>query len=361
MKKRGGFAPIAVILAVFGILIIGGILYSTLKAQRTSTPVSNNPTTSATSTSTWQVYTNDQYGFQVNYPSGTEMRNADATGGRSITFNFSQKAPGFDFIFPTVIITVQTEEYYNSSQLTPVTQCHPGDNPSTSTVNGIDFLKSDTSGDYGGTMSAAVAASYCVVKNGVRYTLATVDEYSRCAEYESKGGACKTWTPAPDKTSEFQQFDETIQALNFKFTTSTAPEAWKATYTNNQLGFSLQYPTSLGTPVELPSGYITFKTPVGATMDIYYLNTSSTLASIATGESNVRTITVDGQNGIEFSGIQFGTLVYIQLPNGKIFAIGYPFVNSSILDQTILPTLKFICSNGATNYPHCNADLPFPN
>jgi hypothetical protein len=361
MKNKEGSTKIITELIILGVIIAVGVLYFAIdRPTQPTAPAQNQETVP----SEWQTYTNNQYGFQVNYPSGTEIRDTDATGGKSITFNFSQKAPGFDFTFPTVIITVQTEEYYNSSQLTPVTQCHPGDNPSTSTVNGIDFLKSDTSNMHGGTESAANAESYCVVRNGIRYTLEAIDMYGRCAAYSGKGGSCIQEAQAPDKATDFQRFDETIQALNFKLTSSTTIEEQKTTYTNNKFGFSLQYPISLGTPVESTDSIIFETSPGNATMDIYYLNTnytSSTLDSIAAGKNNVRSINVDGQNGIEFSGIQFGTLVYIQLPNGKIFAINYSFANSSILDQIILPSLKFICSSGATNYPHCNAVLPFPN
>ena len=228
MQKNEGAIKIIVELAVLGTIILIGVLYFLIAGfPQINKPNQDNqttPTTAAPSATLtgWQTYINNQYNFGISYPSGTKIIDVDTIGGRSITFNFSQKAPNFNFLFPTVNITVQKEEYYNSSRLTPVTQCHPGDNPSTSTVNGIDFLKSDTSNMHGGTESAANAESYCVVNGEIRYTLEAIDEYSRCAAYSGKGGGCIQQAQIPDKTLDFQEFDQTIQALNFKFINSTS-------------------------------------------------------------------------------------------------------------------------------------------
>ncbi len=78
-SKIKGIAPIAIILIIAGVLVLAGggfYLYqkSNSKNQNTESPVQNQQQTAADETANWKTYKNDQYGFEVKYPSDWETK-----------------------------------------------------------------------------------------------------------------------------------------------------------------------------------------------------------------------------------------------------------------------------------------------
>ncbi|MDD4082104.1 MAG: hypothetical protein PHD05_01825 [Sphaerochaetaceae bacterium] len=206
-------------------------------------------TTPIDSTAGWKTYTNTQYGFEFKYPNDSKINDVDITGGRMLALNV-------DDVF--LEIDVQNQMYGAKGILVPAVCNDNGgvNNPSTQVeINGINFAKTDVSGDYGGMQSAAVAEAFCTVNNNVRYRLVPRIQFSRYTGGTEKGDIGNVPNLRPDKVLSFQKFEKIVNDINFRFTTLIDPTAdWK-TYTSTQYGFEIKYPTNLSAVTEEDMGY----------------------------------------------------------------------------------------------------------
>lgn len=149
----------------------------------------------------WLIYENPELGFQMKYPEGSELNDVDVTGGRSIYITSLVNK-----VAPLLQIDVKNQEYGNNGPVLQAAHCDSERRAGTRvSINGIDFTKTDVSGDYGGMESASIAQSYCTMNAGIKYNIVARISYNRY-----KG-------PSPDKGIYFPQFDQWISALDFRF------------------------------------------------------------------------------------------------------------------------------------------------
>lgn len=215
-----------IIIAVIALLVIGLVAYAYTRPSdtddsmvSTSTAETNNGTNQGTNTGTgsgsvngggtvntsaWQTYTNAGYGFSVLYPANTQTRDVEVTGGRTISFTFPKTVPGFDFTFPLLDVKVQNEAAGADGKMVKP-QCDTTRPGTLETINGIRFMKTDSSSDYAGTADSAVAQTYCAVNNGTMYNLTI----------RVTGGK----DAALDKAVLIPQFEKVINAVQFKYLT----------------------------------------------------------------------------------------------------------------------------------------------
>lgn len=181
-----------------------------LVQSRTNT--ANNSTVSQTAG--WKTYQDDKQGFQIQYPAGTAIKTGiGVANSAQVIFDFPARVANFNFEIPRIIVGIETKN--SGAYASEPFDCDINGRfqPADFTVNGITFGKSDASGDYAGMATAATAADYCVVRNGVRYVVRQLigpyDKYKYEGQKYVLGG--------PDHDLTFQRFDQLMQALNFQF------------------------------------------------------------------------------------------------------------------------------------------------
>ena len=206
-----GFANILLILII--IFLIGIVGYFVLikkpivdnqqvKNTNNNLPVSDSLQKNNFTNISWKTYSNPEFGFQIKYPIGTQIKDVDIVGGRAVFFNLPQSVPGLE-ISPFIEITVQNQEYGKGGKFVTA-QCNFEGRPSTKiSYNGVDFIKTDISSDFGGMQTAVIAQSYCVINNGIEYSIITRISYGRDSI-------------VPDKNSYFKKFDQLVGKLEFK-------------------------------------------------------------------------------------------------------------------------------------------------
>lgn len=179
-----------------------------IENQQITNSINTNSLVSTSSTQNnftnveWQTYSNPKFNFQIKYPIGTQIKDVDITGGRAVLINLPQYINDFD-ISPFVEIDVQSQEYGQGSKLIAA-QCNSEKRPNTIvSFNGVEFIKTDISSDFDGMQGNAIAQSYCVMNNGIRYRLVARISYSR-------------GSIVPDKKVYFPKFDQLIKTLEFK-------------------------------------------------------------------------------------------------------------------------------------------------
>jgi len=181
----------------------------------------NSTTGAATgATAGWKTYQDDKQGFQLQYPAGTAIskNNISLTGvgdanSTEVIFDFPDKVANFDFEIPRIIVGIETQN--NATYTNEPFDCDINGRfqPTDFTVNGITFAKSNASADYSGVETAATAADYCVIRNGIRYVVRQlVGPYDKY-KYEGQ----KIVYGGPDHDLTFQHFDQLMQLLNFQF------------------------------------------------------------------------------------------------------------------------------------------------
>lgn len=122
-------------------------------------------------TISWKTYTSTQYGFSIQYPTGTQITDVDISGGRSIFFTTSQG---------TVIVQVVTQAW-NNGVLSSPPNCNDtasGTDRTNTNINGINFITFNMSKEMSGMNSPASATEYCAIKNGTAYKLITKVGYA---------------------------------------------------------------------------------------------------------------------------------------------------------------------------------------
>lgn len=183
-------------LIVVVILIFAALQYVKMTAKKESLEVENSAT---------KTYKNSKFGYQIAIPVGTKIEQFnDAQSEVSITISTSS---------PWIRIMVSDQPKCDDAAEMMVKS-------SKQTINGIEFTKADMSGAFGGNQSASYAESYCTVYNGRSFRILTQLRYSRYpCDNEKDGGKIPGCVPTyPDEVVTFKQFDELVQALDFKFT-----------------------------------------------------------------------------------------------------------------------------------------------
>lgn len=117
-------------------------------------------------TSNWKTYTGTQYGFSLQYPTGTQISDVDISGGRNIIFTTSQG---------TVMVGVVTQAW-NNGVLSSPPNCEDtasGADRTNTNINGVNFLTFSMSKEMSGMNSPTSATEYCAIRNGTAYKLIT--------------------------------------------------------------------------------------------------------------------------------------------------------------------------------------------
>ncbi|MEI7463402.1 MAG: Ser-Thr-rich GPI-anchored membrane family protein [Candidatus Taylorbacteria bacterium] len=127
--------------------------------------------TSGASVSSWQTYSNPQYGFSIQYPSNTQVNDTDISGGRNISFTTSQGI---------VMVEVVTQAWNNGTLSSPP-NCNDtagGQDRTNTSINGINFLTFSMSKEMSGMNSNVSATEYCAIQNGTAYKVITRVNYT---------------------------------------------------------------------------------------------------------------------------------------------------------------------------------------
>ncbi len=106
--------------------------------------------------SEWKTYTNTAYGFQIQYPTGTEISDIDVTNGRSVVLQLPDKSKIVD-----IYILNRTDCNDTSA----------GVNMEKTQINNVDFVRFDLSKIVSGKNSSATATEYCVVRGSREYKI----------------------------------------------------------------------------------------------------------------------------------------------------------------------------------------------
>lgn len=180
-NNQKGIAPIFIAFIV-AIILGGGYLIYQNKKVEAPTPVAD---TSITDTSNWKIYTNTQYGFSIQYPKDANVNNegSNGEGSNNVLFTLPRSSQGSR----TFIVSMQTKGWYNlgtsNGVLRSPANCKFYDEnykeiiPSQVNINGVDFVKSDTSG--AATVQRSSATEYCVLKGETAYKLTPLIGYAR--------------------------------------------------------------------------------------------------------------------------------------------------------------------------------------
>lgn len=110
----------------------------------------------------WQTYASAQYGFSLQYPTQTVIKDVDVSGGRSITF----QPPGSS---GTVMVSVQDKAWYEGVLRAPGT-CNY-DSTTAKSIQGFSFLKRDASADFSGMNSRSSVTELCAIWGDVSYRI----------------------------------------------------------------------------------------------------------------------------------------------------------------------------------------------
>ena len=119
-----------------------------------------------------KTYTSAQYGFSIQYPTGTQITDTDISGGRNIIFTTSQG---------TVMVGVVTQAWHNGVLSSPPNcdDTASGADRTNTNINGVNFLTFSMSKEMSGMNSPTSATEYCAIQNGTAYKLITRVGYTQ--------------------------------------------------------------------------------------------------------------------------------------------------------------------------------------
>lgn len=161
-KKQGGFISLAIIFIV-ATTFVGGIAYIfTNKTAKIDVATSaKTDTNSEYNKDAWVLYTDENYGFQIEYPVGTEIRNLDLQGVY-VAFDPTQTKGS---------LSVQAVKQ-NNFEKNFIISCKNYDSRFTvseSILDGKIFQKLDTSVQVTGVRASIT--EYCLVHDDIKYQI----------------------------------------------------------------------------------------------------------------------------------------------------------------------------------------------
>ena len=118
------------------------------------------------SVSNWKTYISTQYGFSIQYPTGTQITDTGISGGRNIIFTTSQGV---------VMVGIVTQAWHNGVLSSPPNcdDTASGADRTNTSINGVNFITFNISKEMSGMNSPTSATEYCVIQNGTAYKLIT--------------------------------------------------------------------------------------------------------------------------------------------------------------------------------------------
>jgi uncharacterized protein YxeA len=150
----------------------------------------------------WPVYRNENYGFEIKYPAGTDLSEFDVDGELQVRFEFTFSATEKNLNRKTLELYVRSQELVQGVKR-PVT-CDLNDETSLFETNGVIFNKNDISGEFGGTQNAATATEYCVKREDLVFKLRFILGYNRYSQL-----------PKFDQEEESIIFDQALSTFKF--------------------------------------------------------------------------------------------------------------------------------------------------
>ena len=180
IEKLGGSKILLLIIVI--VLVVGGIFawqYFVPK-EEAKIPEEEMPgEITVDETADWKSYRNEKWGFEIKYPEGTKIVDADADSGwffMQIPFTPNETklvSKGFD------IRVARSEWHYGVK--TPAS-CVSDDNIGSVVINGMTFMKSDVSDAFAGMQGRAVATEYCTMKGDLAFKLVFRLGYNRYSQ-----------------------------------------------------------------------------------------------------------------------------------------------------------------------------------
>ncbi len=195
---------IALLLIVVGLLVYIGFLKkdTVTPAVTVQTSVPSNQDKKVVSTQTQSAsqepknntvtkgsYTNTQYHFSILLDDGLKVTTTqqNATGMSSVVTGSS----------------VHTPHLRNISVTGPSCQ-----GPSLLTIQGMNFVRETSSGNYGGMETGSFDAAYCVIHGDFAYIFGFTHTYPRVGPN----------TVVPNQTADLQSFEKELESLHLVFT-----------------------------------------------------------------------------------------------------------------------------------------------
>jgi hypothetical protein len=202
MKNQKGSATVWVIIIIVIIIIAGGIYFYLQPKQSAVLPLQNQIATSTDMTG-WQTYTNDQYGFTLQYPAGVKV------GTTSYIELWGETATG-----TTIDLSVDNGVSSNSFEITASPNqslcTFPKDEPGAQqeNINGVNFTIWPWENSPGNESWESVKM-YDTTYDGICYQIR-----------ESVGGSYSSPVMEPDYNSVEEQVDPVFNQImsTFKFT-----------------------------------------------------------------------------------------------------------------------------------------------
>jgi len=187
MKKQISTLAGIIIIVVVAVIFFGGVfVYQYFSAK------ANNQLQVKNQTAGWKTYTNTQYGFEIQYPIGSQIKdNLDSDrGSPGVSFTVPNSNVGQSYIF---YVNVETKAWLidNTNFKGTYSYCDDFNPTPTSSVNinGINFTKGDVS--YASAALRSNTTEYCVVRGDIAYKLSPsiqyAPSYGNATEYNTKG------------------------------------------------------------------------------------------------------------------------------------------------------------------------------
>jgi len=173
----------------------------------TTTPISTtgitSTPTSTADTAGWKTYRDENLGFEIKYPSGTEIfypfegaSNPNISPSSTIEFYFPLTRGNTKLTTKVLTIDINDKnscDSYHDPLISPSVM-----------IGGMSFKKYDVSGAHGGTETRAIATEYCTMKDNKPFRLTTELEYF---EYSEK--------PFFDIEKESEIFTQVLSTFKF--------------------------------------------------------------------------------------------------------------------------------------------------
>jgi len=114
----------------------------------------------------WKTYTNNDYGFQIQYPNGSSVNESYTNGGIIVTSSLSNKK----------IVVEADNRVLGGAQNPPSCDTASGADTYYKNINGVGFTAVDMSRLLSGNVSTS-ATQYCVLKDGSAYKIIPQIQY----------------------------------------------------------------------------------------------------------------------------------------------------------------------------------------